>query len=239
LQVKPYNIEDSKRAQVEQMFDNIAPKYDLLNRLISGGIDISWRKKAIELLSAKSPKIILDVACGTADLALDMLSLKPERIVGIDISEQMLNVGRAKVQQKACGNIIELQQQDVDKMSFSDNSFDAVTAAFGVRNFENLEHGLSEMYRVLKSNGVLMILELSAPQKFPFKQLYNFHSRYILPLVGAIISRDKSAYTYLPNSIAAFPKANDFSLILNKIGFKNVIIKPLTFGTCTIYFAEK
>lgn len=221
------------------MFDNIAPKYDLLNRLISGGIDISWRKKAIELLSAKSPKIILDVACGTADLALDMLSLKPERIVGIDISEQMLNVGRAKVQQKACGNIIELQQQDVDKMSFSDNSFDAVTAAFGVRNFENLEHGLSEMYRVLKSNGVLMILELSAPQKFPFKQLYNFHSRYILPLVGAIISRDKSAYTYLPNSIAAFPKANDFSLILNKIGFKNVIIKPLTFGTCTIYFAEK
>jgi demethylmenaquinone methyltransferase/2-methoxy-6-polyprenyl-1,4-benzoquinol methylase len=225
--------------QVEQMFDNIAPKYDLLNRLISGGIDVSWRKKAIQMLSVKSPKSILDVACGTADLALDMLVLQPNEIIGIDISERMLEVGREKIKDKNAQHIITLLQQDVDALTFANEKFDAVTAAFGVRNFEHLELGLTQMYKVMKKGGNLMILELSEPNNTPFKQIYNFHSKFILPFVGKLISKDKSAYTYLPKSIAAFPKAKAFELILNKIGFKNVIIKPLTFGTCTIYFAEK
>lgn len=225
--------------QVEQMFDNIAPKYDFLNRLISGGIDVSWRKKAIQMLSEKSPKSILDVACGTADLSLDMLVLQPDEIIGIDISEKMLEFGREKIKDKNAQHIITLLQQDVEALNFPNEKFDAVTAAFGVRNFEHLELGLTQMYKVMKKGGNLMILELSEPNNTPFKQIYHFHSKVILPFVGKLISKDKSAYTYLPKSIAAFPKAKTFELILNKIGFKNVIIKQLTFGTCTIYFAEK
>ncbi|MBC8112004.1 MAG: bifunctional demethylmenaquinone methyltransferase/2-methoxy-6-polyprenyl-1,4-benzoquinol methylase UbiE [Verrucomicrobia bacterium] len=240
MPVVPYKDRDSsKAAQVAEMFDNISPKYDLLNRLLSAGIDVSWRKKAIRLLKPEKPKFILDIATGTADFALEALTLEPEKIIGVDISEGMLSYGREKIKKRNLTDKIELQSGDSEKLAFADNTFDAVIVAFGVRNFENLEKGLADMLRVTKPAGSCVILEFSKPKNFPFKQLYGFYSRYILPTVGKTISKDATAYQYLPESVAAFPEGSQFLEILNKLGFTQTKCIPLTFGICSIYFGKK
>lgn len=222
------------------MFDNIARRYDFLNRLLSLGIDKIWRKKAIEQLRAKNPKIILDVATGTADVALETARrLQPERIIGVDISNEMLNYGRRKIAKQSLGHIIELRQGDSENLPFQDNTFDAITVAFGVRNFENLEAGLSEMRRVLKDNGKLVVLEFSKPDVFPFKQIFHFYFRNILPLIGKWTSQDSRAYSYLYESVQAFPEGEAFLNILQKTGYKTYQCKKLTLGICSIYTAEK
>ena len=238
--VKPYDPEAGKKAQVEQMFDRIAPKYDFLNRLLSGGIDIYWRKKAISYLKKSNPRQILDVATGTADLALETFrQIKPDRIVGIDIANEMLEFGREKIKKAGLDKHISLETGDSEQLRFSDSVFDAVTVAFGVRNFENLEKGLSEMRRVLHPGGDLVILEFSQPQIFPVKQLYGAYFRYVLPLVGRVTSRDPRAYTYLFESVQAFPQGDDFCKILTKTGFQSPIHKRLTLGICSVYLAKK
>ena len=222
------------------MFDNIAHKYDFLNHFLSLNIDKIWRRKAIKLLKNLNPKLILDVASGTADLAIEEeRMLKPVKIIGIDISEGMLAVGRKKIEKKKISNIISLQIGDSENISFPDKHFDAVTAAFGVRNFENLEQGLSEMFRVLKESGEMVILEFSRPQKFPIKQFYHFYFFKILPGIGKIFSKDMSAYTYLPESVYQFPYGEKFCEILTKIGFSKVTHRYLGFGIASIYFAKK
>jgi demethylmenaquinone methyltransferase/2-methoxy-6-polyprenyl-1,4-benzoquinol methylase len=239
MQVTPYNdTERSKKEQVEEMFDNIAPKYDFLNRLLSAGIDISWRKKAILFLASSKPKLILDVATGTGDFAFEALSLNPEKIIGYDISENMLSYGRIKAQ-KANVKIIDFIKGDSEMMPFEDNKFDAITVGFGVRNFENLEKGLREMQRVLKPGGKVAILEVSNPTRFPMKQFFSFYYKYILPTVGKMLSKDTHAYRYLPESVRAFPQGKALTQILENCGFKNCNWKPLTFGTCTLYTCEK
>ncbi|MBR9860911.1 bifunctional demethylmenaquinone methyltransferase/2-methoxy-6-polyprenyl-1,4-benzoquinol methylase UbiE [bacterium] len=235
--VKPYTATGSKKEQVEKMFDNIAHRYDFLNRFLSFGIDKSWRKKAIKLLSAYKPKRILDVATGTADFAIATLKLKPEEVIGVDISEQMLAKGREKLKEEGIKNI-RLQRGDSEELQFEDGSFDAVIVAFGVRNFENLEQGLSEMNRILKPGGVAMILEFSKPRGF-FGILFKIYSSVIVPLWGKIFSGDSSAYTYLPESVKAFPEGEDFKAILNKCKYQNVKDHRLTFGICSIYIGEK
>ena len=239
-EVKPYKKESiGKKEQVAKMFNNISPKYDLLNHLLSLGIDIRWRKKAIKLLKSDSPKSILDVATGTADFAIQSLSLQPEKVIGIDISDGMLEVGRKKIKRKQLTDIISLENGDSENLRFSDNTFDAVIVAFGVRNFENLENGLINMHRVLKRGGKVVILEFSKPTSFPFKQLYNIYFTSILPTIGNVISKDNSAYTYLPESVQAFPQGSKFIQILENTGFNQPECIPLTFGICSIYTATK
>lgn len=238
--VTPYNAADSKKAQVERMFDNIAPKYDLLNRVLSLGIDVSWRKRAISYLKKEQPKTILDVATGTADVAiLTAKTLHPERIVGIDIANQMLEIGRDKIAASQLADVISLETGDSENLRFADGSFDAVTVAFGVRNFENLEKGLAEMCRVLRPGGRVVILEFSRPHVFPFKQLYNAYFRYVLPLIGRLTSRDTRAYAYLFESVQSFPEGNQMCEILIKTGYQNPQFERLTLGICSIYSAVK
>jgi len=238
--VKPYGSEAGKKAEVEQMFDRIAPRYDLLNRVLSLGIDVWWRKRAIAYLQTAQPAEILDVATGTADVAIQMAKiLKPQRIVGIDIANQMLELGRGKIAALGLSDLITLETGDSERLRFEDGSFDAVTVAFGVRNFENLEKGLSEMNRVLRSGGRVVILEFSKPHVFPIKQLYNAYFKYVLPLIGRLTSRDMRAYTYLFESVQAFPEGNQFTEILTKTGFQNPICERLTLGICSIYSATK
>lgn len=229
----------SKRERVEEMFNSIAPRYDLLNRVLSGGIDRSWRKKAIDQLKNLQPKRILDIATGTADLALECVRLSPSEIIGLDISNNMLEIGREKIKQRNLQNIIRLDQGDSENLPYNDNYFDAITVAFGVRNFEHLEIGLSEMYRVLKPEGKVVILEFSQPPSFPIKQIYSFYSKYILPLVGQLISKERSAYEYLPESVRAFPYGDQFLEVLTKVNFKDTKCLPQTFGIASIYTARK
>lgn len=239
-QVKPYSLEGSKKGQVSKMFDNIAPWYDFLNHFLSLGIDISWRKKAIKELKSSQPKMILDVATGTADLAIEAnKQLRPEKIVGIDISNEMLDVGRKKLANKNLSDKIELLNGDSENLPFPDNTFDAVTVAFGVRNFENLEKGMKEMNRVLKPGGIVVVLEFSRPTLFPFKQLYNFYFKNMLPIIGRITSKDPKAYNYLYESVQAFPDGKDFVKVMENTGYQLATHKPLTLGVCSIYRAIK
>jgi demethylmenaquinone methyltransferase/2-methoxy-6-polyprenyl-1,4-benzoquinol methylase len=229
----------SKKESVRVMFDDISPKYDFLNHLLSFGIDRLWRKKLVRMLGERKPVKVLDVATGTGDLAIAISSLKPQKIVGIDISEKMLEIGRQKLTEKGLNQIITLQRADAEKIPFSDNSFDAITVAFGVRNYENLEMGLTEMHRVLRPGGVMLILEFSHPESFPMKQLYAIYSRYVIPVMGRIISGNSSAYTYLPQSVAAFPSGKAFLEILDKLGMKKARQVSLSLGIASIYEAEK
>jgi len=239
-EIKPYKKEElGKKEQVAKMFNNISPKYDLLNHLLSLGIDIQWRKKAIKLLRPNAPKKILDVATGTADFAIQSLTLKPDKVVGVDIADGMLEVGREKLRKRKLDQIISLENGDSENLRFKDNNFDAVIVAFGVRNFENLENGLMNMYRVLNAGGKVVILEFSKPSIFPFKQVYNFYFKSILPIIGNVISKDNSAYTYLPESVQAFPEGSKFLDILKKTGFNQTECIPLTFGICSIYTGIK
>jgi demethylmenaquinone methyltransferase/2-methoxy-6-polyprenyl-1,4-benzoquinol methylase len=229
----------NKKLQVEQMFDNIAPKYDFLNRLMSLGIDIQWRKKVIQRLQAARKGQFLDVATGTADLAIMLASLQPKKVIGIDISQQMLNKGDEKIIEANVQDIVSLQKADSENLPFEDNTFDAATVSFGARNFENLDKGLGEMYRVLSPGGILIILEFSKVKVFPLKQLFAFYFRYITPTIGKIFSKNNTAYSYLPESVAAFPEGEEMCSILHKIGFKNSTCTPLSFGIASIYQATK
>jgi len=240
MQVTPYKDSDQqKKLQVEQMFDNIALKYDFLNHFLSLGIDKLWRKTAIRILSTYNPAEILDVATGTGDFAVAASKLKPRKITGFDISEQMLNVGRDKVKRLRLDQVIEFRKGDSENMPFANNQFDAITVAFGVRNFETLENGLKEFRRVLKDDGVAIILEFSKPRYFPMKQFYFFYFFKILPFIGKLVSKDSSAYSYLPESVMAFPDDQKFLSILNQVGFSRTSQKRLTFGIATIYIAQK
>ncbi len=239
--VTPYdNVADSKKEQVTSMFDKLAPYYDFLNRFLSLRIDVLWRKKALRMLAKSNPKKTLDIATGTADLAIMANKIwTPEKIVGLDISKEMLRVGQTKVDKKNLSSIISLEQGDSENLRFENESFDTVMAAFGVRNFENLEKGLSEMNRVLQKGGTCMILEFSKPRVFPLKQIFNVYFKYILPVIGKLTSKDPKAYEYLYESVQVFPDYDNFASILKKTGFVEVDYKPLSFGICTIYLAKK
>jgi len=240
LEVLPYKEKSgSKKNQVADMFDSISKKYDFLNHFLSLGIDILWRKKTIGQLKNDSPKIILDIATGTGDLAIESLKLNPEKVIGVDISKGMLEVGRKKIAKLGLQNKIELQLGDSEQLLFDDNNFDAVIVAFGVRNFEDLEKGLSDMYRVLRDGGKVVVLEFSKPTSFPMKQLYNFYFKAILPIIGKFVSKDQAAYTYLPESVQHFPDGEKFLSILENIGFKNTQCTSLTFGISSIYTGIK
>tara|TARA_B100000809_G_scaffold126357_1_gene124579 strand:+ start:7386 stop:8108 length:723 start_codon:yes stop_codon:yes gene_type:complete len=240
MTVIPYkDNSESKKEQVATMFNNISKKYDFLNHFLSLGIDILWRKKAIKLLQESQPKQILDIATGTGDFAIEALKLNPKKVTGIDISEGMLSVGKEKIKKKGLQDIIELKLGDSENLEFHSNTFDAYTAAFGVRNFENLEKGLTEMLRVLKPGGTSIILEFSKPTAFPVKQLYNFYFNYMLPGIGKLVSKDGSAYTYLPESVDAFPDGNKFVSILAKVGYKDIKEIRLMFGIASIYKSNK
>jgi demethylmenaquinone methyltransferase/2-methoxy-6-polyprenyl-1,4-benzoquinol methylase len=238
--IKPYkDSELGKKEQVAQMFDNISENYDDLNRVISLGIDVKWRKKVVEIVGKKNPKQILDIATGTGDLVLMMASLNPDRIVGLDISAGMLEVGKRKIEKAKLSDKIEMIVGDSEEIPFNENSFDAITVSFGVRNFANLDKGIKEIARVLKPTGVLVILETSNPTKFPFKQGYKFYTNFILPIIGKIFSKDKVAYSYLSESANSFPFGEAFNNILQKNGFTNTKDTPVTFGVATIYTASK
>ena len=240
MTVIPQNYKgSSKRERVEDMFDRIAPKYDLLNKVLSVGIDKGWRKKMVAELKPIQPKTMLDIATGTADVAIACMKLDPEQITGIDISALMLAEGQKKIEGLGFAKQITLQQADSESLPFADNTFDAITVAFGVRNFQNLDKGLSEMLRVLKPNGKVVILEFSQPEKFPIKQFYNFYSKYILPSVGQLVSKERAAYEYLPESVAAFPYGQAFVKIMNRNNFVNSKSVPLTFGIASIYVGSK
>ena len=240
MSVVPYkDKQGSKKEQVATMFDNISGKYDFLNHFLSLGIDIAWRKKAIRYLKKDQPKQILDIATGTGDFAIEALALNPDKVTGVDISEGMLSVGREKMKKKGLSDRIELLGGDSEQLQFPDNNFDAVIVAFGVRNFEHLEKGIADMYRVLKPGGKTVILEFSKPKHFPFKQLYNFYFKWILPKIGNTISKDQAAYTYLPESVRAFPDGDDFLSVLKKVGFKDTKCKALTLGISSIYIGTK
>jgi len=228
-----------KKEQVAQMFDTISGNYDDLNRIISFGIDVKWRKKVLQLVSNKKPEKVLDIATGTGDLAILMTSTTANEIVGLDISAGMLEVGKNKIAQKNLSSKIEMVLGDSESIPYPDNYFDAITVAFGVRNFETLEKGLAEILRVLKPKGIFVILETSVPTKFPYKQGYAFHSKVVLPLVGKLFSKDQSAYTYLSNSANEFPFGEVLNNILRKVGFIEVEHLPQTFGVATIYHASK
>ena len=221
------------------MFDNIAPKYDFLNHLLSMGIDKLWRKKAVKMIGKHNPKKILDIATGTGDFALEMVRLKPDKVVGLDLSEQMLSHGRVKIEKKGLSSLIEMVKGDSEKLPFDDNSFDAISVGFGVRNFENLDQGLAEIYRVLKPGGILAVLEFSKPKVFPIKQIFYFYFHFVLPLIGKVFSKDQRAYTYLPESVEAFPEGEAFVEILQKQGFKSIKCTGLTFGISSIYSGIK
>jgi demethylmenaquinone methyltransferase / 2-methoxy-6-polyprenyl-1,4-benzoquinol methylase len=238
--VTPYQAKDkSKKSQVADMFNNIASDYDFLNHFLSAGIDILWRKKAIRLLKKHKPETILDVATGTADFAIEALKLNPIKVTGIDISEKMLEMGRIKIEQKKLTNKIELHCADSENIPFNDSSFDAVTVAFGVRNFENLDKGLNEMHRILKKGGVAVVLEFSKPDYFPVKQLYGLYFNHILPVIGKIVSKDNRAYEYLPESVNAFPYGKKFCEKMKTAGFTDCMQHKLTFGIASIYIAKK
>lgn len=228
-----------KKQQVTQMFDTISGNYDELNRVISFGIDVKWRKKVLQLVAEKNPEIVLDIATGTGDLALLLSATTAKKIIGLDISEGMLEVGRKKVAEKHLENKIEMILGDSEKIPFEDNYFDAITVGFGVRNFENLELGFSEILRVLKPGGRFVILETSVPSKFPFKQGYQLYTKTLLPLIGKLFSKDKVAYSYLSESASHFPYGEALNNILRKVGFIEVKDWPQTFGVATIYSASK
>lgn len=238
--IKPYGKQGDKGQLVEEMFDNIAPTYDALNHRLSWDIDKGWRRKAIGLLAPFHPQSILDIATGTGDFAiLAAQMLCPEKLIGADISEGMMNIGKEKVKKLGLNNIVSFKKEDCMAMSFEDNTFDAVTAAFGIRNFQDLDKGLKEMCRVLRKGGHLSIAELTTPVSFPMKQLFHVYSHTILPVYGKLISKDNSAYSYLTATIEAFPQGEKMMEILKKAGFSKVSFKRLTFGICTLYFAEK
>ncbi len=238
--VTPYkDSELGKKEQVTQMFDTISKNYDGLNRVISFGIDIKWRKKVVEILKKEQPQSILDIATGTGDLAIALVKTGAKKIVGLDISPGMLAVGKEKVTDKKLDSTIEMVVGDSEKLTFEDNSFDAVTVSFGVRNFETLNTGMAEILRVLKPNGTLVVLETSVPTKTPYKQGYNFYTKNILPLIGKLFSKDDSAYGYLSESASVFPHGENFNNILREIGFIDVTNKPQTFGVASIYVAKK
>ena len=238
--IKPYEAEAGKAAQVEQMFDHIAPTYDKLNHRLSWDIDKGWRRKAIRQLESYKPKTLLDIATGTGDFAiLAAEMLHPDQLVGADISEGMMDIGRQKVKEKGLQNVISFEKEDCLALSYSDGSFDAVTAAFGIRNFADLDKGLKEMCRVLKEGGHLSIVELTTPVSFPMKQLFHVYSHTVLPIYGRLISKDTSAYGYLTKTIEAFPQGERMVDILKKAGFREASFKRLTSGICTMYFATK
>ena len=238
--IKPYGAEESKAQQVEQMFDNIAPSYDKLNHRLSWNIDKGWRRKAIRQLEPHKPQALLDIATGTGDFAiLAAEMLRPARLVGADISEGMMEVGRQKVREKGLDAIITFEREDCTALSYPDATFDAVTAAFGIRNFADLDKGLCEMCRVLKKGGHLSIVELTSPVIFPMKQLFHVYSHTVLPVYGRLISKDNSAYSYLTKTIEAFPQGERMVEILRKAGFSEASFQRLTFGICTMYFATK
>lgn len=228
-----------RKESVREMFDDISPKYDFLNHFLSMGIDHAWRRKLVKVLAGYKPRSVLDVATGTGDLAIATAGLKPQKIVGVDLSEKMLEIGRKKVEKAGLSELITMKRADAEKLPFSDNSFEAVTVAFGVRNYENLKVGLAEMRRVLRPGGVMLILEFSHPTAFPVRQLYRLYSRVFIPAAGRLISRNTKAYTYLPESVAAFPSGTAFTGILTDTGLRNAGIIPLSFGIATIYKAEK
>ncbi len=238
--IKPYGGQGEKGKLVEQMFDNIAPAYDKLNHRLSWNIDRWWRKTAINQLVSLSPKKILDVATGTGDFAiLSAKELKPQSLIGIDISDGMMNIGRKKVKDCGLEGTVSFRKEDCLNLSFSDNTFDAITVAFGIRNFQDLDKGLSSMYRVLRHGGKVVILELTVPVKFPMRQLYAIYRKTVLPIYGRMVSKDTCAYNYLNETIAVFPQGEKMQEILQKAGFCNVRFKRLTFGICTLYTAEK
>ena len=228
-----------KKHQIARMFNNIAWKYDFLNHFLSLGIDKTWRRKAINYLKQDKPQLILDIATGTSDLAIEALKLNPVKVFGVDISEDMLKIGRQKLQKKGLSDKIELLEGDSEALIFEDNKFDAITVAFGVRNFQNLENGLKEMYRVLKPGGTVMVLEFSQPNNKLIRTFYNFYSSRITPKIGQVISKDKAAYTYLHESVSAFPYGKQFTSILEKVGYKECEFHALTFGVATIYLGKK
>lgn len=238
--VKPYGDSNkSKKEEVAEMFNNISKRYDFLNHFLSMGIDRIWRKKAVRELSTVNPKRILDIATGTGDFALALLKLNPTEIVGLDISEGMLEVGREKMKKNKADHIISMRLGDSENIPFEDNYFDGLTVGFGVRNFENLEKGLSEMIRVVRKGGKVVILEFSKPKRFPVKQFFGSYSKYLIPFFGKKISKDEKAYAYLPESVAAFPEGKDFENILGNLGYKNVKSRLLSGGIATIYIGEK
>jgi len=238
--VTPYkNSSLSKKEQVAQMFDGVSNNYDFLNRIMTFGIDIKWRKKVVAIVGKKKPETILDIATGTGDFAIMLSRLNPKKIIGLDISKGMLAVGIKKIKEKNLDSLIDMVLGDSENLPFEDNSFDAITVGFGVRNFENLDKGLQEIHRVLKPNGIFVVLETSQPEKFSVKQVFNLYSKFIIPTIGKLFSKDKRAYTYLPQSAAIFPYGKDFNNILQKNGFNNATNKPLTFGVASIYTATK
>lgn len=239
--VTPYkDPKATKKEQVAQMFNNISKTYDFLNHFLSLGIDVLWRKKAIKELVDIMPQKILDVATGTGDFAFEAISrLKPGQVVGVDISEGMLAIAKEKITKRGLSDVFQVQLGDSEQLNFPDNSFDAVTVAYGVRNFENLAAGLSDIHRVLKPKGKVVVLEFSKPKTFPIKQLYHFYFHYVTPGIGKLFSKDSSAYTYLPESVAAFPDGADFVNLLHSIGFKEAKCRPLAFGICSIYTGIK
>ena len=236
--VKPYKSDLGKKDQIKKMFNKIAKRYDLLNHTLSLGMDYIWRKKAINKIT-NNPEHILDIATGTADFALSAAKYTKANIIGIDISDKMIAIGNKKITKRKLNERIKLSIADSEELPFDDASFDAITAGFGVRNFENLEKGLNEIYRVIKKNGIVVILEPSTPQIFPLKQIFSFYFNYILPKIGTILSNDSSAYSYLPNSVKNFPNGKDFTDILDNVGFKKSNFFPLTFGIVSLYVAIK
>ena len=238
--VTPYHNNGNKKEQVADMFNNISKTYDFLNHFMSLGIDIIWRKKAIRELLALQPKIMLDVATGTGDFAFEAIKiLKPEQIIGVDISQGMLDVANKKIKERNLQQVFSVALGDSEGLQFEDNKFDAITVAFGVRNYENLEKGLADMFRVLKPGGKIVVLEFSKPRAFPIKQGYNFYFKYITPILGKMFSKDERAYSYLPESVAAFPDGDDFVKLLSKVGFKAARDRRLTFGVSAIYTGIK
>lgn len=238
--ILPYNGEEHKGSQVRRMFDSIAGTYDLLNHTLSFGIDRIWRGKGIAFLRPFAPRTILDIATGTGDLALAMCKkLRPERVIGADISEGMMAVARRKAMDAGCAGRVSFERQDCVALTYADNSFDAVTAAFGVRNFEHIEQGIAEMYRVLKPGGHVMILELSTPERFPMRQLYRIYSTTVIPLIGRMLSREKAAYRYLPASVRVVPQGKVMTDLLSRVGFDEAEARTLTFGICSLYTGVK
>lgn len=239
-EIRPYGDGEQKTAQVRRMFDKIAFAYDKLNRLMSLGFDKGWRRKGIAYLRPFAPRLILDVATGTGDLAIAMRrSLNAGRVIGADISEGMMEIGRGKAREAGYADSVLFEQQDCLSLSYPENTFDAVTAAFGVRNFEDIQQGISEMYRVLKPGGHIMILELSSPEQFPMKQLFSLYSKLVIPNMGKLISKEKAAYNYLPSSIRVVPQGNIMTGILDHAGFKETCYRTLTLGVCTMYTGTK
>lgn len=238
-QVKPYSKNGTKKEQVNVMFNRIAPKYDVANTILSFGIHHYWKKKSINILKKFTPENILDIATGTGDIAILLADLNPEKIVAVDFAENMLEIARKRIQDKQLQHLIYIQKEDGENLSFTDESFDAVTISFGIRNFENYERGINEMHRVLKKNGVLMILEFTLPKNMFLKELYFVYFKWILPIIAWFIAGDRKAYDYLPNSVQAFPQYDDLCKIILRQGFKSCEYHPLTGGIATVYIAQK